>query len=67
MSHDLYNIDREDRDQPFSTDPGRTVAENTKFIEYREMYLAQGYPFDVAEQYAWDNIWSNRRAQKVEA
>jgi hypothetical protein len=61
MSHTIYDLDWDDV-QDFSLDPGRTVAENTKFIDWRQMYLDQGYPMKEATDRAWDLLFAERKA-----
>jgi hypothetical protein len=63
MSHTAYDLDWEDRDKPFPLSPERTVEENTKFIDWREMYLQEGYSFREATQRAWDLLWAERKAK----
>lgn len=68
MSHDIYNVDWEDRDEKrtqFSTNPGRSVQENMTFIDDRQYYFDQGYSWEEAAQRAWDHLYASRKAQKV--
>lgn len=41
----------------------RTPTELKSFRAAKTAFLHQGYPEDIAEQYAWDILFSARRAK----